>query len=107
MRVVEKVTPLLGAVGALATLACCVPIGGAALLGLGGLLAAVAPLQEWLLPVSGLLVVAGGALMWRSRRICRTTSKASVAIFVVSAAVVLLVLIFPQTVAGLLTDWLS
>ena len=107
MRVAEKVTPVLGAFSALATLACCLPLSGAALLGLGSLLAAVAPYQHWLLPTSGLLLTVGGAQIWRSRRVCKTTSRLSIAILVLAAAVVLLVLVLPQEVAGFLTDWLS
>ena len=107
MRVAEKVTPVIGAFSALATLACCLPVGGAAMLGMGGLLAVVGPYQQWLLPISGLLIGLGGAQIWRSRRVCKTTSKWSITILVASALVVLLVLLLPQTVAGLLTDWLS
>lgn len=107
MRVGERVTPILAAVSAIGTLACCLPIGGAAFLGLGGLLAAAGRYEQWLLPVSGLLLAVGGVLAWRSRRVCRRTSKLSMAILALSAAVVLLVMFFPQTVAGLLTDWTS
>ena len=107
MRVVEKVTPVLGALSAIATLACCLPIAGASMLGLGGLLGAVGAYQAWLLPISGVLLVVGGVQIWRSRRVCQRTSKVSVAILAVSALIVALVLFFPQTVAGFLTDWLA
>lgn len=105
MRIGERVTPVLAAVSAVSTLACCLPIGGAAFLGLGGLLAAAGRYQQWLLPASGLLLAVGGALIWRSRRVCHRTSKVSLVILALSATVVLLVMLFPQTVAGLLTDW--
>src|SRR5215510_7766752 len=107
MRVAERITPILAAFSALATLACCLPVGGVALLGLGGLLAALGPYQVWLLPAAGVLLLAGGVQVWRSRRVCQRTSKLSVAILAISALIVLFVLFFPQTVAGLLTDWLS
>lgn len=107
MRIGERVTPVLAAVSAVSTLACCLPIGGAAFLGLGGLLAAAGRYQQWLLPASGLLLAVGGALIWRSRRVCHRTSKVSLVILAMSATVVLLVMLFPQTVAGLLTDWTS
>lgn len=107
MRVVEKVTPVLGALSAVATLACCLPIAGASMLGLGGLLGAVGAYQAWLLPIAGVLLVVGGVQIWRSRRVCQRTSKVSVAILAVSALIVALVLFFPQTVAGFLTDWLA
>ena len=107
MRVAEKIAPVLGAFSAVGTLACCLPLGGAALLGLGSVLGVMAQYQEWLLPISGLFLVVSGGLIWRSRRICHRTSKLSLVILMLSTAVVLLVVLFPQHVAGLLTDWLS
>jgi len=107
MRVTERIAPVLAATSAVATLACCLPVGGAALLGAGGLLAAAAPYQYWLLPVSGVLLAFGGTQIWRSRRVCHRTSWLSVIILGMSAVVVLMVAFFPQTVAGLLTDWVS
>lgn len=107
MRVGERVTPLLAAFSAVATLACCLPLGGAALFGLGGVLAAAGSYQQWLLPISIALLATGGGLMWRSRRVCHRTSKLSVIILGVSAAIVTVVWLFPQAVAGLLTDWFS
>ena len=107
MRIAEKITPILGAVSAIATLACCLPIAGASFLGLGGLLGALGAYQAWLLPASGVLLASGGLLIWRARRICHRTSRISVAILLVSASVIALVLFFPQLVAGYLTDWLT
>lgn len=107
MKVAEKVTPLLGAFSAIATLACCLPVAGASVLGVGSLLGALGAYQAWLLPASGLLLAVGGLQIWRSRRVCQRTSKISVAILVVSAMIVALVLFFPQYVAGFLTDWLA
>lgn len=107
MRVGERIAPVLAAFSALATLACCLPVGGAALLGLGGLLAALGPYQQWLLPAAGVLLALGGVLIWRSRRVCQRTSKISLVILTLSAAIVFFVVFLPQTVAGLLTDWLS
>lgn len=107
MRVAEKITPILGAFSAVATLACCLPVAGASVLGLGGLIGALGAYQAWLLPVSGLLLVAGGLQIWRSRRVCHRTSKVSIAVLLVSAVIVAFVLFLPQAVAGFLTDWLS
>lgn len=107
MRVAEKITPVMAATSAIATLACCLPLGGASALGLGTVLASLGAYQAWLLPISGMLLAVGGAQVWRTRRVCHTTSWLSVTILVVSAAVVALVWLFPQTVAGLLTDWSS
>ena len=107
MRVAEKITPVLGALSAVATLACCLPIAGASMLGLGSLLGVLGAYQAWLLPASGILLAVGGVQIWRSRRVCQRTSRVSVAILVVSALIVALVLFFPQSVAGFLTDWLA
>ena len=107
MKVAEKVTPLLGAFSAIATLACCLPVAGASMLGVGSLLGALGAYQSWLLPASGILLAVGGLQIWRSRRVCQRTSKVSVVILVVSAMIVALVLFFPQHVAGFLTDWLA
>jgi hypothetical protein len=106
VRIAEKITPVLAATSAVATLACCVPIG-ATFLGLGGLLALAGSYQQWLLPLSGLLLGIGSLQLWHSRRVCRRTSKWSVAILAASAAIVAFVAFFPQTIANLLTDWLS
>ena len=107
MRVAEKITPVLGALSAVATLACCLPIAGASMLGLGSLLGVLGAYQAWLLPASGILLAVGGVQIWRSRRVCQRTSRVSVAILVVSALVVALVLFFPQSVPGFLTDWFA
>jgi len=107
MRVTERMAPVLAAFGAVATLACCLPVAGATFLGVGSLLAVVGAYQQWLLPVSGLLLAAGGVQAWRTRRVCHRTSWLSVTILAVSAVIVALVAFFPQTVAGFLTDWLS
>ena len=83
------------------------PVGGVAFLGLGGVLGVAAQYQEWLFPISAVLLSVGGLLTWRSRRICQRTSKVSVGILVASAVVVLAVFFFPQGIAGVLADWLS
>jgi hypothetical protein len=107
MRVGEKVSPVLAAVSAVGTLACCIPVAGATFLGLGGALGALSPYQQWLLPASGLLLAVGSAQVWHSRRVCHRTSWLSVAILGLSAVVVLMVLFAPQAVSGLLADWLA
>lgn len=107
MRLAEKVTPIMGAISAVGTLACCLPVTGVALLGFGGIFGAMAQYQTWLLPISGVCLALSGGLMWRTRRVCHRTSTISLVILGLSTAVVLMVLIFPQFVAGFLTDWLS
>jgi len=107
MRIVERVTPMLAAASAVSTLACCLPLGGAALLGLGGVLGAAAQYQQWLLPLSAVLLVAGGVQTWYVRRVCQRTSKLSLVVLGFSCVIVLLVAFAPQWMAGFLTDWLS
>jgi hypothetical protein len=107
VRLAEKVTPVMGAMSAVGTLACCLPVTGAALLGVGGIFGAMAPYQTWLLPISGVCLALSGGFMWRTRRVCHRTSKVSLVILGLSTAVVMMVLIFPQIIAGFLADWLS
>ena len=55
-----------------------------------------------------MLLVGGGFHLARVCRSCRKRGRApSIAIFVVSSLVVLLVILFPQVVAGMMADWLS
>jgi len=107
VRLAEKVTPVMGAVTAVGTLACCLPLGGAAAIGLGTVLGIAAQYQEWLLPISGVMIALGAGLTWRSRRVCQRTSKASLVILGLSLLVVMLVLLAPQAVSGFLADALS
>lgn len=107
MRLAEKVAPMMGAVSAVGALACCLPLGGAAAVGLGGVLGVAAQDQEWMLPFSGGMLALGAGLIWRSRKVCQRTSKASLVILGLSALVVLHVLVVPQTVIGFLTDCFS
>lgn len=104
MRISERVTPVLAACSAVATLACCLPIGGASLFGLGTILVVVGTYQRWLLPLSAVLLAAGGVLTWRSRA-CHRSSRLSLGILALSAVIVLCVWLAPQTVAGLLANW--
>jgi hypothetical protein len=107
MKIGERMTPVVAALSAVATLACCLPLGGATLFGVGTVFAVVGSYERWLLPLSGALLALGGALIWRSRRVCHTTSRLSVAILAFSAVIVSLVWLFPQAVAGFLANWSS
>ena len=107
MRITEKVMPVMGALSAVGTLACCLPLGGAAAFGLGSVFGVAAQYQAWLLPFSGGMLALGAGLTWRSRKVCQRTSKVSLAILGLSTIVVLLVLLAPQAVSGFLADTLS
>ena len=102
MRITERVAPVAAALSALATLACCLPLGIAGAAGALGLSAAFAALRPWLI---GLAVILLGVSFWqlyRGQRSCRRRSPLSLILFGLSAAVVLAIIIFPQSIAALM-----
>jgi hypothetical protein len=105
MKHSEKIMPLAATLTALSTMACCLPLGIAAAAGLGGMAVVLAPIRPWLLALSGIFLVIGALQLYRSPRVCRR-SRTSIALFWISAALVLGLMIFPQTVAGILADHL-
>jgi cytochrome bd-type quinol oxidase subunit 2 len=102
----EKIAPLAAAVTGLATLACCLPMGFAAAAVTASLSTVVAAWQPWFLGLSGVLLVVGMIQLRRLRRTCARTPFSSLIVFCVSAGTVLLVVLFPQVIAGVLADWL-
>ena len=106
MKHAEKVTPIAAAMTAVATLACCLPVGFAAAAATAGLAAAVASYRSWFLAASIVLLVIGAIQLAYARRTCRTKGSVSSVVLALSAAVVALVIFFPQVVAGLLADWM-
>lgn len=101
-RVTERVTPLAAALSALATLACCLPLGIAGAVGALGLSVALASLRPWLIGLAVVLLAIGSWQLYRGARTCRRRSPVSFVLFGLSAAVVLGVVIFPQKVAELM-----
>lgn len=102
MRAAERATPFVAVIAALSTLACCLPFG---FLGAAGLAGAGVWLQSgrpWLLASAGILVVLGFIQLYVRRQQCRKRSSLSIALFWVAAAIVLLVILFPQTIASLI-----
>lgn len=102
----EKVAPVAAATTAIATLLCCLPGGIAAAAATASLATVVSAYRIWLLGASVALLAIGILQFTRRQRVCATRSRTSVAILASSAAVVLLVVLFPQVLAGLLADWL-
>ena len=102
MRVTERLAPVAAALSALATLACCLPLGIAGAVGALGLSIALEALRPWLIGVAAVLLGIGGFQMYRSGRNCRRRSRLSLILFGLSAAVVLGVMLFPQTLAGVI-----
>jgi hypothetical protein len=102
----ENLAPTMAAVTSLATLACCLPLGFAAAAVTASLSTAVAAYQPWFLGASVVLLLVGGIQLRQTQRACGTGAYSSVAVFAISAVIVVLVVLFPDVIAGLLADWL-
>lgn len=101
MRVVERATPVAAVIAALSTLACCLPLGFLGALGLAGASVWARAARPWLLGGALALLVLGFVQLYRGRAQCRKRSPISIALFWLAAAVVLLVILFPQLIASL------
>ena len=104
MRHSEKIMPVAAAVTALSSMACCLPLGIAAAAGAGGLAVVLAPIRPWLLALSAVFLAIGLVQLYRSRGACRRRSRATIALFWIAGIIVFGLMIFPQTVAGILAD---
>ena len=102
MRVTDKLTPMAAAMSALATLACCLPLGIAGAVGALGLSVALERLRPWLIGLAVILLGVSAFQMYRRGKSCQRRSRLSLVCFGLSAAIVLTVLIFPQQLAELL-----
>jgi hypothetical protein len=101
-RPATALAPLTAAVGAMATLACCLPWGIGAALGALGLGVFVARFQAEFIVLSVVLLGVGFIQILRRGRSCRRRSRVEIAIWGIAAAVVLAVVLFPEWVASLL-----
>ena len=106
MKHVEKIAPVAAAVTGLATLLCCIPAGFAAAAVTATLSTAIAAYQPWLLVTSVLLLGVGMVQLRQAQRTCARRPYSSFIVFGVCAAIVLLVVLFPQLVAEIAADWL-
>ena len=106
MKHVEKVTPIAAAFTSVATLVCCLPMGFAAAAATASLSMVVAAYQRWFLAASVVLLIVGMVRLHRVQRTCTTRPYGSMLVFGVSAFVVLLVVLFPQVIAGIVADWI-
>jgi hypothetical protein len=102
MRGTERVAPVAAAVSALATLACCLPLGIAGAVGALGLGLVLASLRPWFLAFAGIFLGIGLLQLYRGQKSCRRRSSLSLILFVMCAAVVLAVVLFPQRLAELM-----
>lgn len=106
MRHLEKITPVAAALASLATLACCLPIGFATAAATASVSMVVATHQRWLLGASVVLLMVGMVQLQRARRTCATRPYGSIVVLAVSTVIVVLVILFPQVVAGVVADWM-
>jgi hypothetical protein len=106
MKHAEKIAPVAAAVSALATLACCLPIAFAAGTATAGLAVVAGTYRWWFVGASAALLILGGVQFVQVRRACATRGSSSIVVLGISAAIVVLVLAFPQMVAGLIADWM-
>ncbi len=98
-----KTASVAAAVSSLATVVCCMPFGTAAVLAAAGPSLVLATLQPWLLGLSFALLAIAGVQLRRGATACRRRSVANIAVFGAAAGIVLAITLFPQWVAG----WLS
>lgn len=104
MRVTERLAPVAAAVSAIATLACCLPLGIAGAVGALGLSVALASMRPWLIGVAVILLGIGSWQLYRGQRSCQRRSRLTLVLFGLSTAVVLAVIIFPQKLAELMAS---
>ena len=102
MRVTERLSSVGAALSALATLACCLPLGIAGAAGALGLSVALESLRPWLIGLSVILLGVSFWQLYRGRKKCRRRSPLSLILFGLSAVIVLAVILFPQKLAELL-----
>jgi hypothetical protein len=89
-------------VAALSTLACCLPFAFLGALGLAGAGVRLQSLRPWLLVSATVLLGVGFVQLYIRRNKCRKRSALSIALFWGAAAIVLLVILFPQVIASLI-----
>jgi len=105
MKHVERVTPIAAVTSALATLLCCLPIAFATAAATASVAAVVGQLRPWLLGASVVLVAIGFVQVYR-RKACERRNPLTLAILWISAAIVVVVILFPQAIAGVVADLL-
>jgi hypothetical protein len=99
MRVAERATPVAAVIAALSTLACCLPLGFLGAVGLAGLSVWARSLGGWCLALASVLLIIGFVQLYRGRSQCRKRSRLSIVLFWVAAAIVFLIVLFPQIIA--------
>jgi hypothetical protein len=104
---VERMTPVAAASSALATLACCLPLGGVGVAAISATLGSTIEwLRPWLLSLSVALLGLSFHQMYGSTRRCHRRRRTSIVLLWFSVVVVVAVVAFPDLLAGALADWL-
>lgn len=106
VRASAALAPAGAIASALATLACCLPLGIGAALGALGLSVFFARFQIWFLILSVALLFLGLFQVLRKGRSCRRRSRAEITLLSIAAVVVIAIVLFPQWVAGLIVGHL-
>ena len=107
MRHVEKVSAVTAAVAALATIACCLPVGFAAAAVTASLAMAVAAYRPWFLGASVLLLIVAAVQIRRTQKACKRRPTSSLIVFGLSAIIVALVVLLPDVTAGTRAGWFT
>lgn len=107
MRSRESIALSFGAIlSSLATLGCCLPIGFLAAAGAAGAGFYFQRFRPWLMGLSVLFLGAGFVQQYRGARCGLKPSRWNVAVLWIAAGFVLVMLVFPQEIAGFLADHL-
>lgn len=102
MRAAERATPVAAVIAAFSTLACCLPFGFLGAVGLAGASLWLQAARPWLRASAGILLALGFIQLYVRSSQCRKRSPLSIALFWAAAAIVLLVILFPQAIASLI-----
>jgi hypothetical protein len=102
MRIFERLAPVAAVVSALAAKSCCLPLGIAGAVGALGLSVALDTARPWLIGLAVILLGVGFRQLRHGQRSCRRRSRLNLALFGLSAVIVLAVIVFPQQIAELI-----
>jgi hypothetical protein len=105
VKIAERAAPIAAAISALATLACCLPVGIAGAVGALGLSVALASARPWLIGLALTLLSVGLFQLYGRQRSCQRRSRLSLVLFGVSAIIVVSVIAFPHRLAGVLASF--
>jgi uncharacterized membrane protein YozB (DUF420 family) len=101
-RATAALTPIAAVTSAFAALICCLPWGLAAAAGALGLSAFFTRFQAEFLVLALVLLAVGLIQILRRGRSCRRRSRAEIALWAITAVIVLAIALFPQWVASFL-----